>query len=180
MRHLRVRTWLCCLSVLGAAACTIDAPAGTPSPPSAQVLPADVRALAYGATVGEVLQNQEVGAKIRGLFGADWMPASSGRGQLALGASAYFDRGGPVRMVRIGHADYIAVSGCVPSACSTQRVLLLIEEGGSRLLARLDEGGFVHYYGYGSEGITRDTAPLVVDSGLRALHRAGQPYPPSP
>jgi hypothetical protein len=141
------------------------------------VLPADARALAYGATVGDVLQNRDVGDKIRELFGPDWMPASTGRGQLALGASAYFDRGGPLRMVRIGHADYVAVSGCVPSACDSQRVLLLIEEGSSRLLARLDEGGFVHYYSYGGEGITRETAPLVVDSGLRALHRAGQPYP---
>lgn len=177
MRHLRTRTWLCCLAVLAAAGCTVAPPRGTPVPPHAQVLPADSRALAYGSTIAEVLQNPEVGHKIRALFGPDWMPAVPGRGQLGAGAAAYFGQGGPVGVVRVGGTDYIAVTGCVPGACDSRRVLLLIEDGGSRLLARLDEGGFVHYYGYGSEGIMKDTAPLVVDSGLRALYRAGNPYP---
>jgi hypothetical protein len=80
-------------------------------------------------------------------------------------------------MVRIGGLDYIALTGCAPSACNTHRVLVLIRDGGSELLARLDEGGFAHYYAYGSEGVTRNTAPLIVDSGLRALRRRGSPYP---
>ena len=54
---------------------------------------------------------------------------------------------------------------------------VLSRDGGSELLARLDEGGFAHYYGYGSDHVTRNTAPLVVDSGLRALRRGGNPYP---
>ena len=37
--------------------------------------------------------------------------------------------------------------------------------------------GFAHYYGYGSDHVTRNTTPLVVDSGLRALRRGGNPYP---
>jgi hypothetical protein len=45
------------------------------------------------------------------------------------------------------------------------------------LVWRLDEGGFAHYYAYGSEGVTRNTAPLIVDSGLRALRHGGSPYP---
>ena len=180
MSYLRTRTWLCGLAIsLVATGCTVASPPGTPIPPSAQVLPADARALAYGRTTAELLQNPEVGDKIRALFGADWWGATRGGGQLAPGAAAYFEQGGPVGMLRIGSTDYIAVSGCVPGACDTGRVLLLIEDGDSRLLARLDEGGFVHYYSYGGEGIRRDTAPVIVDSGLRALYRAGNPYPRS-
>lgn len=179
MRHLRARTWLCCLVVLAAAGCTVAPPRGTPVPPHAQVLPADSRALAYGSTTAGVLQNAEVKDKIPALFGPDWMPAEPGRGQVVAGAAAYFGRGGPAGVIRVGGTDYVVVTGCVPGACDTRHVLLLIEDGASRLLARLDEGGFVHYYGYGSEGIMKDTVPLVVDSGLRALYRAGNPYPSS-
>ena len=177
MSHVLRAGWLCFLGVLFAVGCTVAPPPGSPVPPAAEVLPADARALAYGQTVDQVLQNPEVGDKIRALFGPDWMPASQSNGQLALGAAAYFQKGGPIRMVRIGDVDYIAVTGCVPRDCDTQRVLLLIRADGSQLLARLDEGGFSHYYGYGSEALTRNTAPLVVDSGLRALKRTGNPYP---
>jgi len=169
--------WLCFLGVLFAVGCTVAPRPGSPIPPAAEVLPADSRALAYGQTVDQVLQNPEMGAKIRALFGPDWFPAAQSKGQLGLGAAAYFQKGGPIRMVRVGSVDYIAVTGCVPFDCATQRALLLIRADGAQLLARLDEGGFSHYYGYGSEALTRDTAPLVVDSGLRALRRTGDPYP---
>jgi hypothetical protein len=83
-------------------------------------------------------------------------------------------------MLRIGGTDYIAVTGCMPNSCDTRRVLLLIEDGGSRLFARLDEGGFAHYYGYGSGGVMKDTAPRIVDSGFNALYyRSGSAYPSS-
>jgi len=127
--------------------------------------------------VDEVLQNPDVGDKVRDLFGVDWAPASPGGWQLTLGAGAYFGGTAPLRMGRIGGVDYIALTGCAPGACNTHRVLLLIRSGGSELLAPLDEGGFAHYYRYGSEDVTRNTAPLVVDSGLRALRRGGSPYP---
>ena len=177
MHFLRRAGWLSSLAVLIATGCTIAPPPGSPVPPAAELLPGDGRAFAYGHAVNEVLQNPEVTGKVRALFGADWAPASQGGGQLALGAGAYFGGNGPLRMVRIGGVDYIALAGCVPSACNTHRVLLLVRDGGSELLARLDEGGFVHYYGYGSKDVTRNTAPLIVDSGLRALRRGGNPYP---
>jgi hypothetical protein len=179
MHPMRAHSWLCYLALLTAAGCTIAPPRGTPVPPSAQVLPTDARALAYGSTNAEVLQNPEMGDKIRALFGPDWMPATPEAGQLPIGAAAYFDHGGPVGIVRVGGTDYIALRGCVPGTCDSRHVLLLIEEGGSRLLARLDEGGFVHYYGYGAEGVTKDTAPPIVDSGLRALYRSGNRFPSS-
>jgi hypothetical protein len=160
--------------VIFAAGCTIAPPPGSPIPPASELLPADSRAFTYGHTVDDVLQNQKVADKVRGLFGADWAPASQGGGQLALGAGGYFGGSAPLRMVRIGGVDYIALTGCAPGACNTHRVLLLIRDGGSELLARLDDGGFVHYYGYSGEAVTRNTAPIIVDSALR---RAGNPYP---
>jgi len=169
--------WLSVLAVLFATGCTIAPPPGSPIPPAAELLPGDGRAFAYGHAANEVLQNPVVADKVRDLFGTDWAPASQGGGQLALGANAYFAGNAPLRMVRIGGVDYIALAGCVPSACNTHRVLLLVRDGGSELLARLDEGGFSHYYGYGSKDVTRNTAPLIVDSGLRALRRLGNPYP---
>jgi hypothetical protein len=146
-------------------------------PPAAELLPGDGRVFAYGYTVDEVLKNPMVGDKVRDLFWIDWMPTLQGGGQLSTGARAYFAGNAPLRMVRVGGVDYIALTGCEPSACNAHRVLVLIRDDGSTLVARLDEGGFAHYYGYGSEDVTRNTAPLIVESGLRALRRGGDPYP---
>lgn len=167
MSHVFRLICLGALAAVVAAGCAIPPPPGTPTPPAAQVVPTDTRVGVYGSTIEEVVQNPAIGDKIRAMFGADW----SG-GQLASpGASAYFARGGPPQIVRIGGVDYIAFSGCVPSACEAGRVLLLIREGGTEIVARLDEGGFAHYYAFGN--VTRDTAQLVADGGLRALRQAG-------
>jgi hypothetical protein len=92
----------------------------------------------------------------------------------------YLERTEAPRGVRIGDRNYVAVTGCVPATCRTDRVVLLIQEGGDALLARLDEGGFSHYYAYGGDwGLAGSTA-RIVDSGLRALERGGDPYPPYP
>lgn len=177
-RSLRRTGWLSALAVLLAAGGTVAQPAGSPTPPSAVLLPADDgRVFTYGYTVDEVLTNSMVGDKIRDLFWVDWMPASQGGGQLSTGARAYFAGNSPLRMVRVGGVDYIALTGCEPSACNTHRVLVLIRDDGSQLVARLDEGGFAHYYGYGSEDVSRYTAPLIAESGLRVLRRGGNPYP---
>ncbi len=155
------------LAVIMAVGCAIPPRAGMPIPPAAQVVPADTRATVYGSTIEEVVRNPAIGDKIRAMFGADW----SG-GQLASpGASAYFAGGEPPQMVRIGGVDYIAFNDCVPNACDAGRVLLLIREGGSEIVAQLDEGGFAHYYAFGN--VTRDTAQVVADSGRRALRQAG-------
>ena len=168
MSHLMIRVAsLCSLAVVFASGCTIPPRPGTPVPPAAEmVAPVDPRAVVYGSSIEDVLRNSEVGDKIRAMFGPDW----SG-GQLAPpGASAYSGNAGPPRLVRIGGVNYIAVTGCVPGACDNRRVLLLIREGASEILARLDEGGFSHYYAYGN--MTRDAAQLIADSGWRALQRA--------
>ena len=181
MRYMRGRHWklgLCFLAAVTAAGCTVAAPRGTPPSPSAEILPADARTFAYGSTTAEVLRNPEIADKVRALFGPDWMPGTPGGGQMLVpGAQVYFEQGAPVRMLRIGGTDYIAVSGCVPGRCDSRHVLLLVEVGGGKLFARVDEGGFVHYYGYGSEGVMRDTAQLIADSGFRALYPPDSRYP---
>ena len=181
MSHLHPTLWrsflgLGSLALIADTGCTIAPFPGTPMLPAAVILPADARALAYGTTVEEVLQNPDLATKVRGLFGQDWAGVTPESGsRLQPGAETYFERGGPLRMIRIGNADYIAVSSCVPGDCNRRNVLLLIEEGGARLFARLDEGGFVHYYSYG-QGVTRETAALITDSGFHALRQGWPSY----
>jgi len=158
-------------------ACTIDPPAGTPTPPMAGALEPGPREARFGRTGEEVLNNPQLRDKIRNLFGADWTPATEGRGKILKGAAAYFGRTEPPRGVRVGDANYVALTGCVPANCRNERVLLLIQESGEGLLARVDEGGFSHYYAYGGNwGLVGSTAQIL-DSALRALARSGDPYP---
>jgi hypothetical protein len=156
-------------------ACTIEPPTGTPPPPLSGALESGPREAAFGRTGDEVVNNPQIRDKIRNMFGADWAPG----GKLVRGAMAYVARTEPPRGVRVGDRNYVAVTGCVPANCRAERVLLLIQEGGEALLARLDEGGFSHYYAYGGDwGLAGSTA-RIVDSGLRALGRTGDPYPRS-
>ena len=178
MRRLLLNGCLCAVAVLSATACTIPPAPGSSATLPAQVLPADARALAYGRTVSELIRSPELRDKIPSLFGADWMPSSQGRGQVASGAAAFFEKGGPLRMVSVAGKDYVAVTGCVPNTCPTRRVLMLIGEGGSPLLARLDDGAVPHYYTYSSGGVVPPTdASAIVDAGLRALQSVGDAYP---
>lgn len=177
MRRLSLTGPLCCLPLVLAVACTVDPPPGTPAPLMAGTLEPGPREAVYGRTGDEVLNNPAVRDKVRSLFGVDWTPAVQNRGQITRGAAAYFGKVERPRGVRIADANYLAVTGCVPAACASERVLLLIQEGGERLLARLDEGGFSHYYAYGGTWALAGSTARVVDSGLKALERAGDPYP---
>jgi len=159
------------------AACTIDPPAGTPTPPMAGVLEPGPREATFGRTGEAVVNNPQLRDKIRNLFGIDWEPATVARGKIAKGAAAYLGRTEAPRGVRVGDANYVAVTGCVPATCGSERVLLLIQEGGDGLLARLDEGGFSHYYAYGGNWGLAGTTARILDSALRALGRTGDPYP---
>jgi len=114
---------------------------------------ADARALAYGRSAGEIIENPQIRDKVRALFGADWAPPTPGGvGKLGAPAPQYFELGGPVRMVRMGDTAYITVTGCAKQACASRRGLLVIREGGEQLMARLSEGGFLHHYAYGPGG----------------------------
>jgi hypothetical protein len=178
MRRLLPNAYPWVLVVLFGAACTTAPAPDSSAAMSAQVLPADARALAYGRTLGEVTQNPGLRDKIPQLFGADWMPAAPGRGQIASGAEPFLEKGGPLRMVKVEGKDYVAVTGCATSACSTRRVLLLIGEGGSPLVARVDDGPTPRYYAFGGGGVAPPAnAPGIVDAALRALRDAGSVYP---
>lgn len=155
------------------AACTIEPPTGTPPAPMAGVLEPGPREATYGRTGDEVVNNPQLRDKIRALFGADWAPG----GKLVRGAAAYFGRTESPRGVRVGDKNFISVTGCVPVACKGERVLLLVQEGGDALLARLDEGGFSHYYAFGGDWGTAGSTGRAVDAALQALSRTGDPYP---
>lgn len=179
MRHSLLRGAIACLLLAPIAGCVLP-PEGS-GPPRAEMLAADARALAYGKSAGEVLDNPQLRDKVRALFGADWAPPTpGGAGKLTMAAPQYFERGGPLRMVHVGDADYIAVTGCSPQACAGRRGLLLIREGGEQLMARLDEGGFSHHYAFGpGETGGANRAAGVLDSAVRELARGagGDPYP---
>lgn len=170
----------CLLLMPVTAGCVVPPSPDSSGPPVAEVLPADARALVYGRSASEVLDNPQLRDKVRALFGADWAPPSPGVGKLTLAAPVYFERGGPLRMVHIGNADYIAITGCAAQDCAGRRGLLLVREGGEQLMARLDEGGFSHHYAYGPDVVGGPAgAAVVLDSALRALVRAsnGSPFP---
>lgn len=177
MRYSLLRGVLACLTLTQVVAgCVVPPPPGAAGPPTAEVYAADARALAYGRSAAEVLDNPQLRDKARALFGADWGPPTPGVGKLTMAAPAYFEQGGPMRMVRVGDSTYIATTGCAPRACEGHRGLLLVREGGDLLMARLDEGGFSHHYAHGTQVAG---APAVLDSALRALERAsdGSPFP---
>ncbi|PWU23319.1 MAG: hypothetical protein C5B48_08795 [Candidatus Rokuibacteriota bacterium] len=139
----------------------------TPVAPSAGVVAADARALRYGASAPEIFNNPQMREKLRALFGPDWDPG----GAVAVGAPAFFPSTSAIRLVNIGDQDYIAITGCVTSACASHRGLLLIRQEGDWLMARLDEGGFSHYYSFGP-GATLNTVPQAwIDNAWRAVQR---------
>jgi len=138
--------------------------AETLRPTPALVLTADARALRYGATGPEVLENPHLRDKLRGLFGADWSPGP----QRTFGASAYFPASATIRMLRVVELDYIAISGCVTGACTGHHGLLLVGPD-EQLLARLDDGGFSHYYYYGPDAPGDAITRSAVDGAWLAI-----------
>jgi hypothetical protein len=157
------------LTALLGTGCVVPPPAGMAMAP--QVLPADARALRYGASAPAMLDNLELRDKVRGLFGPDWVPAPQGGGRLEHGAVAYFPASSRLRMLRFGLQDYIAVTGCVPKACASHRGLLLIRADGEELWARLDEGGFARYYGYGPAMTGGRVSPPFIDEAWRVIEQ---------
>jgi hypothetical protein len=159
------------LAMLLTAGCVVAPPAGVPAAPAVRLLPADARALRYGASAPAAFDNPELREKVRGLFGSDWAPAVEGGGRLQHGAAAYFPSSSALRMLRIEGQDYIAITGCVPRACATHRGLVLVRADGEELWARLDEGGFARYYGYGPAVTAARVSPSFIDGAWRAVEQ---------
>jgi hypothetical protein len=148
-------------------ACVSAPPANVSMPTSAGVVSADARALRFGASAPEVLDHPQLRDKVRALFGPDWAPG----GGVAYGAPAYFPASSPIRMIRIGEAEYIAITGCVTTACPTHRGLLLVRPDGEKLMARLDEGGFSHYYDLGPGASGAAVSRASIDGAWLAIQR---------
>jgi len=186
MRDSLLRGALLCLLITPiATGCVLPPEPGVSRPPEAGVVEADARALAFGRSAAEIMDNPQIRDKVQALFGADWAPPTPGGvGKLGAAAPQYFELGGPVRMVRVGDANYVTVTGCSRQACTSRRGLLVIREGGEQLMARLSEGGFLHHYAYGP-GVVAGPAGAgpVLENVQRALERVsdGNVYPrPAP
>ena len=167
MRHSLGSGSAVVLTALVASACVTAPPAGVSMPRSATVVTADARALRYGPSAPDVLDNPQLRDKVRALFGADWAPG----GPLPFGAAAYFPASSSIRMVRIGADEYIAITGCVPTTCATHRGLLLIRPDGEQLMARLDEGGYLHYYDHSLVATAAAVPRPSIDGAWMALER---------
>lgn len=137
-----------------------------PPRPVVQVDSGDARARQFGNTTTEIITNPALAPKIHALFGPDWALEPGAR--LRAPASSFFASGDPPRMLRTAEAEYVAVSGCGPAGCGLQRVLLLVRPDTEALLARLDEGGFSHYYAYGA-GLTMSPATRALLDRARTV-----------
>lgn len=159
---MRRRLALLVTAVAVAATACITAPSpDTPERPIVQVDPADARARRFGNTASDILTNPALESKIRALFGADWALGPGARTRAS--ASSFFASADPPRVVRSSDAEYVAVTGCGGAGCRLQRVLLLVRSDGEHLLARLDEGGFGHYYSYGPGATMTPTIRALLD-----------------
>ena len=174
MRYLLSSGSIVTLIAMLTLGCVTPPPAGVPAPATVEVLPADARALRYGASAPGVFDNAEMRDKIRMMFGSDWTPAAQGGGRLQYGAAAYFPGDSRIRMLRMDGREYIAISGCVATSCATHRGLVLIRADGDEMWARLDEGGFSRYYGHGPAMTGARVSPAFIDSAWRAVERVEQ------
>ena len=152
---------------LGATACITERSPDLPPPPIVQVDTSDARARQFGATASEILANPALETKVRALFGPDWALEPGAR--LRAPASSFFASADAPRVVRTNEAEYVAVTGCGPAGCRGQRVLLLVRADGDSLLARLDEGGFGHYYAYGSGASMSPANRALLDRAREAV-----------
>jgi len=164
MRHAHHVVALGLLAALPLTGCVVPPAPGVPMPARSGVLQADARALRFGASGPEIFANPEMRGRLQALFGADW-----NRGRLAFGAPDYFPAASSLRLVRVVDQDFVAVSGCVASACPTHRGLLLIRQDGQHLLARLDEGGYSHYYEHAPGASVASVPRPVIDGAWDAV-----------
>jgi hypothetical protein len=149
-----------------ATACITTPSPDTPTRPIVQVDSVDARARQFDNTTTEIITNPALAPKVHALFGPDWALGPGAR--LRAPASSFFASGDPPRMLRTAEAEYVAVSGCGPAGCGLQRVLLLVRPDTEALLARLDEGGFSHYYAYGA-GLTMSPATRALLDRARTV-----------
>ena len=127
----QLRSWaVMILTAILMVGCVTPTSPGVTAPATVEVIPADARALRYGASAPAVVESAELRDKIRTMFGSDWAPAAQGGGRLQYGAAGYFPGNSRIRMLRMDGRDYIAINGCVATACATHPGLVLISAEG--------------------------------------------------
>lgn len=154
------------LLAFAASACTITAP-DQPTPPAVTIYTADPRATEFGATGSEILANPELQPKLAALYGRDWFAGTENA--LAAPAPAFFSQAATLHVIRMARADYVALRGCRSGACPRDSGLLLIRADGNELLSRLDEGGYSHYYGFGTAVEMDPETRTWLDTAWQAL-----------
>jgi hypothetical protein len=164
MRHRHQASVLGLAAALALGGCVVPPSPGVPMPARSGVLQADARALRFGASGPEVFANPEIRPKLQSLFGPDW-----NHGRLGFGAPDFFPASSSLRLVRVVDQDFVAVNGCVASACPTHRGLLLIRQDGQHLLARLDEGGYSQYYEHAAGATVASVPRPVIDGAWDAV-----------
>ena len=93
-----------------------------------------------GRDASVVFDHPALRARIRALFGPDW--SSTRASGLTAPVPEYFARSSAPTELRIENADWVALRGCAPQACTRRHGLVLISPRGDRLLARIDDGGY--------------------------------------
>ncbi|MBI2152233.1 MAG: hypothetical protein HYV92_00300 [Candidatus Rokubacteria bacterium] len=165
----RGKTTLWLLAALFTAGCIVPPPAGTPLPPRVEILGDHTRASLYGKSAADMLDHPAIREKVRSLFGSDWGGGAVGGPGVAAAAPEFFSRSFPPRLIQVRGWEYVAASGCMANACRTHRGLLLVRSDGGELLARLDEGGYTHYYVFGVGMLATPENRAAIDAVRRAL-----------
>ena len=114
----------------------------------------------YGDSAQAAISHPLLRDEVQALFARDWEQPSAAAGP-SRPAPQFFANGARPLTVRVDGQDYVTVLGCAAPGCGTGQGLLLLTPDRSRLLARLDEGGFSHYYARG--------VGLQIDESTRAL-----------
>jgi hypothetical protein len=130
----------------------------------------------YGDSAQAVMEHPALRADVQALFARDWEQPGTAAGP-SRPAPQFFARGAQPRTVRVDGQEYVGVVGCAAPGCETGQGLLLVSADRTRFLARLDEGGFSHYYVRGpglQPGAPVDEATrALLDAAWRATRARG-------
>lgn len=151
-------------------ACTL--PSSGPTPPTVELLPSEPAGQRFGASATEAFAHPALRDSVRGLFGRAWdSPGTSGRG-LSTAVPEFFTRSA-VRSLRIGGETQVAIVGCRRPDCAGHRGLVLAVPDAQRLLARIDDGGFTHYFAFGTGLTPTPEVRAAIDAAWSEVAAAG-------
>jgi len=121
----------------------------------------------FGDSAQAAIEHPALRDEVQALFARDWEQPSAAAGP-SRPAPQFFANGSRPRAVRIDGQEYVGVVGCAAPGCTAGQGLLLVTPDRSRLLARLDEGGFSHYYARGTGLQIDESTRALLDAAWRA------------